>query len=584
MYKECFLYSSEIICNKPTAKEIYLHSKDAKVLVSKKIPHFAYFQVPYQFERKWIFYANDIPITMTSNYLMSVPFYKLQSLLVNSRMDENSNVYATNQEISHALSDFLALFSNCNDNISGNTDDDDDIVFFFKVISKNFPFNHFSSTYDKMYHKFIIQKSNLANVESQIEKSFMHFLLAVRPNGKPNSKPLFNFTKSFLIHFPQLIYSSYYQAHHKFVLAGFKYILEYLHNDNEWGPYSVLSFLLFRFEKGQIQSYSLNAYDIDQNPEPFFDRQNLECVEDCTTAFGKLSLVWCYNPCFHNEFIKLAKSIDANNGRKINQKDLINIILCRVCNEEENEFIRVNISDYSSFLKFIQVISPETNRFQLLTEVYNAYTSTNSDKSKLISFQFKIFCENEIKGQLRQPPEKLRWYSVLNEEKKIKLNRNLRDVYSDIEVFNQNSSYSKNDDHFELNKKHQICKCSNNKKNLSNDSEKRNANIHHFNLVDDTINDIDYLDPLDDDEMNIDNFKKRQVMKNIFNQTEIEFIKDHEINETSNWSPFNIKILSKFSFDTEDDQFNTKTDSQEDQNDTKSQEVTTSKEKSFPMK
>lgn len=546
MYRECFLYSEEKISSKPEPNMLYLHSNDSEIFVCKHIPFFAYFKIPIQFQHEWIFYVNDKPITININTSISVPFYKLQDLLLTKKCGIEST--SSTKEISRALYKYLDKWFNTEKSIS-----DEDIVIFFKIISTNFPFNHFSSAYNKM-HPIIKQESFLNDAPNQIEITFKKFLLAVRPNGKPNPQPLFNFTTSFLMFFHQLKYSDFFISHQNFIANGIHYILEYLHNDNEWGPYSVISFLSRQLEINRIQSYPLNNYNIDQNPDFFFDKKNLKCVEECASIFGKISLLWCYNPCFHNDFINIVKKIFGKRGKKIKQKDLFNIILSRIYHEKDDELVNESVNDYFSFYKFVQIISPETDNKQIFFEIYKIFCSNEFEKTKMIPFKFKLFYESEIKCQMSKRSEKLPWLNLLEEQKQIKLNQDLMDTFFDEDTNSNHHEIQylhfsdedddfeqKNEDIFDFGKSDHILSPSR-FENEIDDISNKNLNVHHAILSTSLLNsEICLKKSSTGNDKFFEIFEDWPIMKERFNKTEVKFIKHPQLQNEENSSimPFN---------------------------------------------
>lgn len=527
MYRECFLFSDKKISSKSKLDTIYLHSNDADIFVCNQIPYFAYFKIPIYFQKEWIFYANETPIKITVNNSVSVPFYKLQNLFDNSKIKNKIDSSSVNKEISRALHNSLDVwFHNDGDENLIN----DDIIIFFKIISTNFSFNHFSNVYNKIHPSFKheLQTDNESN---QIEIIFKKFLLSVRPNGKPNPNPLFNFTSSFLIFFHQLKYSEYFLTHKKFVSSGIHYILDYLHNDNEWGPYSVLSFISRQLEIEHIQSYPLINYDIEQNPEFFFDKKNLKCIEESVSIFGKIILLWCYNPCFHNDFINIVKKFFGKHGKKINRKELYDIILCRICNDNEDKSFDISVNDYSSFYKFVQIVSPETDNNQIFSEIYKIICSKNSEEKKLIiPFKFKLFYENEIKGQINKVPEKISWIKQLEEQKQFNLSENFIESFFDfkneaISNYHLSSNDFKNFEPTKIDFK----SFEDEFNEISSNSQNKNLNDHYIIFSDSLSNaNMNLQNPSFDEEQVIENFDQWPEIKERFRKMEVKFIKNSE--------------------------------------------------------
>lgn len=546
MYRECFLYSQEKISSKPTPNMIYLHSNDSKIYISKQIPYFAYFKIPIHLQNKWTFYANDIQINVKINDLVSVPFFKLQNLIDISKKQETCIL---NKEISHILNKSLDVWFHNNDKCL----EEDDIIIFLKIISTNFSFNHFSSIYKKMHPDKSKDACDLSDMENQIEITFKKFLLSVRPNGKPSSRPLFELSTSFLMFFHQLKYSEFYITHQKFVSYGIHYILDYLHKDNEWGPYAILSFISRQLKINQIKSYPLNNYIIDQNPEFFFDKKNLKCVEECATIFGKISLLWCYNPCFHNNFVEISKNSFGKRGRRIKRAELFDVILSRICNESEDEFSNVSVNDYSSFYNFIQIVSPETDNKQIFSEIYSMFFSNNSDESKLIPFKFKLFYESEIKCQMNKRSAKLYWLDLLEEQNQ--LDQNSIDFNIDDSATNKNSPFiiinnenndfeAQNERFFDYSDSGHFCSTDfqnstvNNKPSIYSN---KSLNFHHIIFSGKLpINSEKILKtPIDDDDQPLENLDEWPLMKERFGKIEVKLIKKPENDLNISEIPFN---------------------------------------------
>ncbi|OHS95717.1 hypothetical protein TRFO_10360 [Tritrichomonas foetus] len=412
-YNQAFLYSDRKFSESPSTDSIHIHSSDAKVYVCHQFPQLAYFQINPTHINEWCFFANDEKISCSwSKCSSTVPFFKLEYLENNA--DDYHDKYS---EISHFLfQNFEKWFHESND--------ENDLMIMFKIVSTNFIFNHFTSYFLKQYNKNIRNKNNNVinnnhkNIKNNEEKTtaidlFKYFILNVRPNGKPNQNPLFELTNSLFFFLIQVLNTDLYNQYPNFLNYGIKYILDYLLNDNEWGPYSAISFIVKKQNIiPDILPFPMLS-DLNINSEVFFSQQNLKCIEMCISLFGIDCLIWSYNSSFHNQFLKLSFEFQTMKG--IPQNQLKELIKNRVSNSRG-----ASINDISNFFDFILDLTniEQVSLSELFCEVskdmnpeINELTDNNEQTHDKKKSTFQVFCSTKLLNSIQDSVDDGNWMS-----------------------------------------------------------------------------------------------------------------------------------------------------------------------------